>query len=286
MSEPQDPPSIDPYEILGVGEKATPDEIKTAYRKKALRHHPDKATPESKDEANQKFQEIAFAYAILSDERRRRRYDLTGSTEEVLGLEDDDFDWMDFYREQFSSMVDTGAIDKIKHEYQHSEEETTDLLAAYEQFHGDMDRIYDSVLLSSVLDDDERFRAIIDQAIAEGRVKGWKKYTEESEKKKQQRLKRAREEAKEAEEAAKELDDQGKRKKKNASKKQSAQSNMNDLAALIQQRQKSRGANFLDQLEAKYSRPGKKRRADLDGEPPEEAFEAVAARKSKKKSKA
>lgn len=75
-----DPPTeIDPYKTLGLLEAASADEIKTAYRKAALRWHPDKAS--DKEAAHIKFQEIAFAYAVLSDERRRKRYDSTGRTE-------------------------------------------------------------------------------------------------------------------------------------------------------------------------------------------------------------
>ena len=183
----------------------------------------DKASPETRDEAKEKFQQIAFAYAILSDERRRRRYDLTGNTSESLDLEDDDFDWTQFYQEQFSG---------IKKEYQGSEEEHADLLAAFEQFQGDLDRVYEVVMLSSVLDDDERFRTIIDKAIADGEVKGWKNYTEESENKRKKRLKHAQDEAAEAEEAAKELEEKGTAKKK-GKKKKATKEDDNALAALI-----------------------------------------------------
>lgn len=199
-------------------------------------------------------------------------------------MEDDDFNWTEFYQEQFSGLVDASAIDKIKKEYQNSDEERKDLLAAFEQYKGDLDRVYEVVMLSNVLDDDERFRATIDGAIANGEVKGWAKYTEESESKRQKRLKRAQEEAAEAEEAAKELEEKdstkGKGKKKKASKEDD-----NALAALIQQRQKSRAANFFDDLEAKYAPQSKsksKKRSAAD-EPPEEAFAAVGARKKSSK---
>lgn len=58
------------YETLGVDRKATPDEIKKAYRKLAGKHHPDK---EGGDTA--KFQEIQKAYEILSDPQKRQQYD-------------------------------------------------------------------------------------------------------------------------------------------------------------------------------------------------------------------
>ncbi|PYH99610.1 DnaJ-domain-containing protein [Aspergillus ellipticus CBS 707.79] len=288
---PNEPPlDTDLYDILGVNDDATPDQIKSAYRKMALRHHPDKAPAKSKDEANQKFQQIAFAYAILSDERRRRRFDLTGSTAQVVE-EDDDFDWVDFYREQFSSAIDTNALDKLKQEYQGSEDEAKDVLAAYEKFRGDLDKVYESVMLSNVIDDDERFRAIIDTAIAEERTKEYKKYVEEPERKRQLRLKRAQKEAEEAEELGKEIEQKkaGKGKGKGAQKKGAA--DFNDLAALIQQRQASRASNFFERLEEKYSLDdssqdkgkgkGKKRAARFE-EPPEEAFQATAARQASK----
>lgn len=226
------------------------------------------------------FQEIAFAYAILSDERRRRRYDTTGSTSESLHLDDDDFDWADFFREQFSSVVDVSAIDKVKKEYQGSDEERQDLLAAFEQFQGDLDKVYEVVMLSNVLDDDERFRAIIDKAIADGEVTAWKNYTEEPESKRKKRVKRAQEEAKEAEKLSKELDDQAVRSGGKSRRSKPGKADDNALAALIQQRQQARAADFFDRLEAKYAPKGKKRMAPE--EPREEAFAEVAARKTSK----
>jgi molecular chaperone DnaJ len=66
----------DLYEILGVSRSASADEIKKAYRKLAIQYHPDK-NPGDK-EAEEKFKEIAEAYAILSDSEKRTRYDRFG----------------------------------------------------------------------------------------------------------------------------------------------------------------------------------------------------------------
>ncbi|MDL2245340.1 molecular chaperone DnaJ [Parabacteroides sp. OttesenSCG-928-J18] len=66
----------DYYEVLGVAKTATVDEIKKAYRKKAIEFHPDK-NPDNK-EAEEKFKEAAEAYDVLSDAQKRQRYDQFG----------------------------------------------------------------------------------------------------------------------------------------------------------------------------------------------------------------
>ena len=66
----------DYYEVLEVSKTATPEEIKKAYRKKAIQYHPDK-NPGDK-EAEEKFKEAAEAYEVLSDPQKRQRYDQYG----------------------------------------------------------------------------------------------------------------------------------------------------------------------------------------------------------------
>jgi len=66
----------DYYEVLEVAKNASVEEIKKAYRKKAIQYHPDK-NPDNKD-AEEKFKEAAEAYEVLSNEEKRRRYDQFG----------------------------------------------------------------------------------------------------------------------------------------------------------------------------------------------------------------
>jgi molecular chaperone DnaJ len=66
----------DYYEVLGISRNATAEEIKKAYRKKAIEYHPDK-NPGDKD-AEEKFKEAAEAYEVLGDANKRARYDQFG----------------------------------------------------------------------------------------------------------------------------------------------------------------------------------------------------------------
>ena len=66
----------DYYEVLGVEKTASVEEIKKAYRKKAIQYHPDKNPGDKQAEEN--FKEAAEAYDVLSDPQKRQRYDQFG----------------------------------------------------------------------------------------------------------------------------------------------------------------------------------------------------------------
>jgi len=66
------------YDILGVAPNASTNEIKKQYKKLARQHHPDKAAPQNKPEAEEKFKEITFAHEVLSDPDKREMYDRFG----------------------------------------------------------------------------------------------------------------------------------------------------------------------------------------------------------------
>ncbi|KAK5167259.1 hypothetical protein LTR04_000072 [Oleoguttula sp. CCFEE 6159] len=308
----EDPPNeINPYEVLGLERSATQDQVKTAYRKAALKWHPDKVPADKKEEAHSHFQSIAFAYAILSDSHRRARYDTTGRTEESLDSDAGVFDWTSFYREQYADVVNTANISALAEKYKGSDGEKEDVLEAYTKGKGNMDVVYEEVMLSNVEVDDDRFRSIIDAAISNGEVESYKKYTHETKASRKRRLNGSRTEAQEAMQHAKDIgiydkvfgaesaadgedgDVAANSKGKGKGKKSTKLSSENALAAPIQRRQKNRGEDFLANLEAKYvpsskKANGKKRARDVEdeddeqdmGEPPEEAFAATEARRN------
>ena len=151
-----------------------------------------------------------------------------------------------------------------------------------------MNKVYEEVMFSNPLDDEKRFRKILDQAIKAGDVHAFTKYTKEPQRSVDRRIQKAKKEAREAKEAAKEMgldkddadtaDDRG------------VNSGDAGLAAMIQQRQKQRAGDFIADLEARYvqketknSKRRKKHSSDVLDEPPEEAFRETARRGKKVK---
>jgi molecular chaperone DnaJ len=90
----------DYYEVLGVSRNASEDELKSAYRKLALKHHPDR-NPGDK-EAEEKFKEAAEAYEVLRDREKRGIYDQYGHA----GLEGSGFSGFGGFEDIFSSFGD------------------------------------------------------------------------------------------------------------------------------------------------------------------------------------
>ncbi|KAH9503207.1 DnaJ sub B member 6-A [Bulinus truncatus] len=86
--------SVDYYEVLGIEKSSTEQEVKKAYRRLALKWHPDK-NPDNKDEAKKKFQEISEAYDVLSDKQKRDIYDRYGKEGIINGAHrgDEDFNF-------------------------------------------------------------------------------------------------------------------------------------------------------------------------------------------------
>ena len=80
----------DYYEVLGVDKGASEGDIKKAYRKAAMKYHPDKfanASDAEKKDAEEKFKEINEAYQILSDPQKKQQYDQFGHAAFELELD-------------------------------------------------------------------------------------------------------------------------------------------------------------------------------------------------------
>jgi curved DNA-binding protein len=91
----------DYYKILGVEKKATDDQIKKAYRKLAMKYHPDHTKGDKA--AEEKFKQISEAYAVLSDKEKRKQYDTFGSSGFQQRFSQEDifrgFDFSDIFKE-------------------------------------------------------------------------------------------------------------------------------------------------------------------------------------------
>jgi curved DNA-binding protein len=91
----------DYYKILGVNKNASADEIKKAYRKLAIKYHPDKN--QNNRQAEEKFKEINEANEVLSDVEKRKKYDTLGEnwkSYERTGADPGDFDWSQYKQQQ------------------------------------------------------------------------------------------------------------------------------------------------------------------------------------------
>lgn len=85
----------DYYAVLGVRRKASAEDVKKAYRKLARKYHPD--VNDGDAAAEQRFKEISEAYAVLSDEAKRRTYDKFGAQWQQYEQSGQNFDWSQWY---------------------------------------------------------------------------------------------------------------------------------------------------------------------------------------------
>ena len=171
--------NLNPYTVLSVPPAATTSEIRSAYLKLALRLHPDKlpaaSTADEKSAGHTKFQQLAFAYGILSDPDRKARYDATGSTSEsAFGV-----DWAEFYRNQFKDAINPSRIEEFKRKYQGSEEEREHVLSAYVEGEGSVKYVFEHVMCSEKEADLERYREMVTAAVEEGEVEMHQRFWEE-----------------------------------------------------------------------------------------------------------
>ncbi|GFZ50788.1 hypothetical protein JCM24511_08546 [Saitozyma sp. JCM 24511] len=265
------------YAALSVERTAEAEEIRKAYRRAALRLHPDKHAGKNqgeKEEMSREFQKVGFAYAVLSDEKKRKRYDETGRTDESAFADAEEMGW-DAYFESLFERIDRRVLDEDKARYQGSEEETEDLISAYTESRGSLPDIL-SMIPHSTFTDEPRLIGSVNELISSGKLKSTKTWvrTSTDEKSRAKRQKLGKKEALEAEEAAKELgvwdefygsgtkgtrkgDEKGSGKKDKKEKKdkkdEEADGGEDKLAALILKRQREREGG-LDALAEKYRR--------------------------------
>jgi len=102
----------DYYEVLGVDKNASDSEIKKAYRKLAMKYHPDKSGGDK--EAEEKFKEASEAYEVLSDQDKKARYDQYGHAGLEGAFGQGGFSWSDFsHASDFSDLFGEGGFSSI-----------------------------------------------------------------------------------------------------------------------------------------------------------------------------
>lgn len=89
------------YEILGVPENASADEIRKAYKKLAIKWHPDK-NPDNQKEAEEKFKEISEAYSVLSDPQKKQQWEFSRNGGGNFAFDFDGFNPDDIFKNFFS----------------------------------------------------------------------------------------------------------------------------------------------------------------------------------------
>ncbi len=105
------------YAILGVSEQATEEELRRAYRRLALQHHPDKNPGDPK--AEERFKAISEAYAVLMDQGKRRQYDAFRGTQAGVGGQTGDFRYSqeEIFRDLFSNPAMSSIFQEMNREF-------------------------------------------------------------------------------------------------------------------------------------------------------------------------
>lgn len=170
---PTDPAGASLYEVLGVARTASQQEIRKAYHRLALQHHPDKNRDD--ENANEKFQKLQKVVSILGDPEKRALYDQTGCIDDEELSDDALQNLCNFMRTLYREIKEEDIIE-FETKYRGSEQERKDLLEYYTKWKGKMKRVHEFVLCSDPKLDDHRFKDIIDSAISAGELKESKAY--------------------------------------------------------------------------------------------------------------
>ena len=221
------------YEIVGVTKDASEEQIKKAYRVRALQCHPDK---DPSAEAKVNFQKLVSAYNILKNADSRKLYDETGV------IEGEGFDQAaDFFRTKFGRISEQDIVD-FSSKYKGSDEEVEDVIQFYENNSGNVADLLEWVPLSEP-GEVGRFLAIIDNEISKGRLVDSGKYKSSIPKLRKNAGKMAKEMAQFSKDHENKKDD------------------LNKLVLAIQEKRRQADESFLDTLIEKYANkaPSKKK---------------------------
>jgi DnaJ family protein C protein 9 len=287
------------YEVLGVARTATAEELKKAYRRMALRVHPDVNHAPS---ATVEFQYLSRCHEMLANPRRRARYDATGSMEDGSdGADNDDMraaaergDAYAYWRTLFPK-IDLSDIEAYRAKYVGGAEEQEDVLAAWHQ-HKTLRLVYESVPFADAASMPRLIALLNEHAGARISKAAQLKFIKELEAEEGS-------EAAEAEAAMQELLTPKERKllqsNGHGSAAAAASSSSNGdsgLALILQSRQRDRSGHLFADLEARYGGgAGSKRKGAAaaasgngssepeGGHPSEEAFEAMRKRMEQNK---
>ena len=160
------------YDILNLPQSSTPEEIKKAYKKLALIKHPDKNPND--EEAAGNFQKLQKAYQVLSDPKKRERYDQWGDdgTDTFNSKE-----WMsayEYYRSLHPEITKSDYKSYIA-TFKGSKQEEEDLLNFYKSQKGDIKGLLENII-ASTNDDIPRFIEFYEKAIAKGDIEKTQKF--------------------------------------------------------------------------------------------------------------
>ncbi|GAV29322.1 hypothetical protein PMKS-002804 [Pichia membranifaciens] len=168
MTVDEDMKDINPYEVLGVDPKCEEKDIRRAYHKLCLKYHPDKNTGFRRE-----FDRVQVSYMVLSDAKKKGRYDQTGVINLDSGANDaeaEDFDWTDYFRTQFDT-ISKEMIDKDREEYQGSAEEKEDIKKELLALKGDMSKLFEVVIhLEFTIEQEKRVFDICQELIDDGEI--------------------------------------------------------------------------------------------------------------------
>ncbi|KAG5490602.1 hypothetical protein JKF63_00723 [Porcisia hertigi] len=229
------------YTALGVSKECSIEDVTRAYRRLALRYHPDR-NPDGAEE----FKKISNAYTVLSDPQRRAVYDSTGvvpdSADALHGVSDE------AARQQRSAEL-AGQVRNFFAIYAGSAEEQGDVIEGYEKCHGDFKKMVRQYLLfdNGLETEVQRLHRLVSTLIAKGKLSRTPAWESTSTQKSILRLEKSlRREREEAEEVLKEMACNG------AAEAESADGGLGALQVMIRERQRSSYESMLNDLESRY----------------------------------